>query len=180
MTTKNDDYPLRDTDAAILLRAGLVRAQYEGLSLRELARRLNYKQSVVLSHMAMGRAPIPLDRATDIAGVVGIPEVDFLKACLNQRHPSVDWSILGVRPDDFVLELTTLAGRSLDSLSPDHRTIMREVIADPAPSRRWLNISELSAVELLRELRPHLASEGLSSEDRQALRLALSRRMRVE
>lgn len=180
MRDKKHDYPLKDTTAARMLTDGLRRAQLEGLSLRKLAQRLDYKQAVVLSHMGTGRVPIPIDRALDIARAVGLPDKEFLMACLTQRHPEINWAFLSDCDDEFSHELTLLAGRPLDELPMEHRWVIREVVADPHPSRRWLKIAELTAVELLRDLRPNLASEGLSGSDRRAVREALSDKKCVE
>ena len=162
--------------AAQMLAQGLQIAALERRrSLREIGRRLNYKQPVVLSHMASGRVPVPIDRATDIAREVGLPERTFLLACLEQRHPEVDWTLITGQQDDFANELAVLAGGPLDDLPIEKRWVIREVVAESHPSRRWLKIAELPAVELLRELRPNFTSEGLSSADRRAIRNGLSR-----
>lgn len=58
-------YQWADTAAAKMLLSGLERARDQmGLSVRQLAKSLGYKQAVVLSHMATGRAPIPIDRVS--------------------------------------------------------------------------------------------------------------------
>lgn len=168
------DHPYVETNAARMLAQAIGKKQAEGTSLRTLAPRLGYKQATVLSHMATGRVPIPIDRAMDLAKEMGLPERDFLMACLAQRHPEVDWSVLSGDQDDFGQELAVLAGQSLDSLPPEHRWVMMEVVADPHPSRRWLKIAELSAIELLRDVRPNLPAEGLPASDRRAIRQALS------
>lgn len=41
-------------------------------------------------------------------------------------------------------------------------------------ARRWLSAHEIGAIELLRELRPDLARQGLTAVDREAVRTALS------
>ena len=174
MTDEKSDHPWRETPAAQMLKEGLERAHLEGSSLRKLAQRLNYKQAVVLSHMASGRVPIPIDRAPDLARVIGLPVRHFLEMCLEQRHPAVDWKIMNDTRDGFVHELRRLAIKPLDTLPVGRQRIIREVVADPDPSRRWVTISELAALELLRELRPNIAGDGLSSSDRRALREALS------
>ena len=62
------EHQYASTSAAQMLAHGLRSASQErGTSLREIGRRLKYKQPVVLSHMATGRVPIPLDRAAAIA-----------------------------------------------------------------------------------------------------------------
>jgi len=145
----------------------------ERVSLRELGRRLEYKQPVVLSHMATGRVPIPIDRAIDIARVVGIPARRFLLAVLEQRHPGIDWSMLEESPGGFAAELETIAAKPLDELPADTRSVLREAVIDPQSSRRWLTTAELPVMKLLRQLRPTMQEEGLSSDDKEALRRAL-------
>ena len=149
------------------------KSEIERISLRQIGRNLGYKQAVVLSHMAHGRVPIPLDRATDIAKAVGVDERDFLIAVLEQRHAEVDWGLVTSVEDDFVEELTKIAGRPLRLLPADQRNVLREAIADPRADKRWLSIAELGAVQIIRELRPHINTEGLNGEDRHALRRAL-------
>lgn len=162
------------TQAARMLASALRRkSEEEGVSLRQVGRMLNYKQAVVLSHMAHGRVPIPVDRAEEIAQAVGLPERDFLLAVLKQRHSEVNWGLVTSLEDDFVDELTSVAGMPLRSLPGDQKNVIREAIADPRAPKRWLSIAELGAVELIRELRPFVATEGLSGEDRSALRTAL-------
>jgi hypothetical protein len=170
--------PIRDysdSRAAKMLADGLRTAAVEKkLSLRAIGRGLGYRQPVVLSHMASGRVPVPIDRAVDIARAAGLPEREFLLACLEQRYTSVDWSLVRGHEDDFAHELSALAGRSLDDLGPEHRWVIREVVAEPQPSRRWLKVAELPTVELIRELRPSFSTAGLGGLDRRAVRQALT------
>lgn len=165
------DFPHASTRAAGMLAEGLRSASNErGLSLRMIGKKLGYRQAVVLSHMANGRVPIPLDRALDIAREVGLPAKHFLEAVLEQRHPTVEWGLLTSPGDQFALELETLAGKPLSSVGADYQRVLREVVRDPDPDARWLAIPEISAVELLRELFPSLRTEGISSSDREMLR----------
>ena len=173
MQAKADFFPHAETEAAMLLAGAIADRARERISLRELGRRLEYKQPVVLSHMATGRVPIPIDRAVDIARTVGIAPTRFLQAVLEQRHPKVDWSLLTGSDQGFAAELETIAGKPLDELSPIARAVLREAVVDPLPTRRWLTTAELPAVELLRDLRPSFPSEGLSIEDSQELRRCL-------
>ena len=163
-----------DTEAAMLLGGAIAERARERISLRELGRRLNYKQPVVLSHMALGRVPIPIDRALEIAAIVGLPPKKFLLAVLEQRHPEVEWPVL-IEQADFANELESLAGTLLDDLQVDTKSIIREAVVDPSPVRRWLSIAELATVEMIREMRPHVRTEGLTAEDRKAIREALRR-----
>jgi transcriptional regulator with XRE-family HTH domain len=162
------------TRAARMLASALRRkSEDDGVSLRQLAKILGYKQAVVLSHMAHGRVPIPVDRAPDLARVLGLSARDFLLAVLEQRHTDVNWGLVTSIDDDFVEELTAIAGKPLRSLPTDQKNVLREAVADPRAPIRWLSIAELGAVELIRELRPHINTEGLDGEDRNSIRRAL-------
>jgi transcriptional regulator with XRE-family HTH domain len=168
------DYPHAKSDAAKMLADGLKTAASErGLSLREIGRRLGYRQPVALSHWATGRTPIPIDRAVEIAGAVGLPRKQFLLAVLEQRHSDVDWSIVTTPGDEFAVQLEDLAGGPSSALNTDQRAIMREVVRDPSPARRWLSVAEIPVIDAVRELRPLVRTEGLSSGDKKALREAL-------
>lgn len=169
---KMSDYPYASTSAAIALTDGLRSAALDHhLSLREIGRRLGYKQPVVLSHMATGRVPIPLDKAPAIAAEVGLSQASFLLAVLEQRHKNIDWELITGAADPFASELERTAGKPLSSLSSAHQRVLRDVVRDSAPEERWLSIPEVSAVKFLRELFPNLKSEGLSESDRKALEL---------
>jgi hypothetical protein len=165
------DFPFKGTEATKMLKAGLERAANErGLSTRAAARELGYKATVVISHMATGRVPIPLDRAVEIAEVVGIDSRKFFIAVLEQRHPgSTQFLRLSGQgassSDHFATELELLAGSPLDKLAEEHKRVLREVVADKAPKRRWLSLAELPTVMRLRELRPDFAERGLPKED---------------
>lgn len=175
------DYPHAHSRAARLLSAGLQRASEDrDLSLRSVGKLLNYKQAVVLSHMALGRVPIPIDRAEDIAGVLDLDKSTFLAAVVEQRHPDVKWSLLsgvGSGSSDeagtLAQDLEAIVGRSLSQLTPEHRMVLREVVTDKHPSRRWLTIHEVPAIEIVRKHRPALNELGLSRSDRLALEQAL-------
>jgi hypothetical protein len=168
------DYPYAKTEAAKMLTNGLATAASgRRLSLREIGRRLGYSQAVVLSHWATGRTPIPIDRAVEIAREVGLPKKQFLLAVLEQRHGDVDWSIITTPSDEFVSELEDLAGEPLTALNADQRAVMREIVRDRRPTRRWLSLTEIPVIDTIRELRPLVRTEGLSSRDKKALREAL-------
>ena len=167
------DYPYASSEAAQMLARGLRSAsQEQGISLREIGRRLHYKQPVGLSHMATGRVPIPLDKAPAIAAEVGLSQASFLLAVLQQRHPEVDWQLITGAADPFASELERTAGKPLSSLSSGHQRILRAVVRDSAPEERWLSIPEIAAVKLLRQLFPRLSTSGLSEGDREVLQLA--------
>jgi hypothetical protein len=158
----------RDTDAARMLADGLRRAATEkGVSQRDLAKVLGYKQSVVLSHMALGRVPIPVDRAPQLAALLDLNQKTFILAVLGQRYPDVSWEDWSdATPARHVTHLERsiekIAQRGLDELEPGQMKVMREVAADPNAERRWLSVHEVNAVNLLR---PDLTSSGLSPQD---------------
>ena len=165
------DYDYADSAAARMLSNGLRNAASERrLSVRQIGKLLQYKQAVVLSHMANGRVPIPLDRALDIAGIVGIPGKEFLEAVLEQRHPKVDWSVLRDPADHFATELELLAGRALNELDEGHKRVLRDVVRDPTPEERWLTVHELSVLKLMREIFPDIRRLGLSATQQKILR----------
>ncbi|MCM8729350.1 hypothetical protein ACFO8O_00010 [Hephaestia sp. GCM10023244] len=175
--TSVTDYPYADTPAARMLSSGLQQTVARtGMSIRQLGKAMGYKQAVVLSHMALGRVPIPIDRATDLADALEIDPRDFLAAVLDQRHPDINWSLLGasdaVQSMPLVTELT--AGRLLDELTPGQRQVIREAAADTQAQRRWLTVHETGVVDLLRELRPSMQQHGLSRSDLRAIRQALA------
>ena len=93
MSEGRGDYPYRDSAAATALSEAIDAKQGEA-SLRQLASELNYKSAVVLSHMRTGRLPIPVERAQEIAKVVGLSPDTFLKMVLKQRFENVDFSAL--------------------------------------------------------------------------------------
>jgi hypothetical protein len=173
MKPKHDELPFAGTEAAMLLAGAIGDRARDKVSIRELGRRLEYKQAVVLSHMAAGRVPIPIDRALDIARVVGLDPRRFLFSVLQQRHPGIDWSGLMDADAGFASELELIAGRSLDELAAETKSVLREVVVDPNPGRRWLTTAELPTVEIIRNLRPAFPVEGLDAEEKRELRKSL-------
>ena len=167
--------PLPDTPAARMLSEGLARAKEEqGLSVRQIGKMMGYKTAVVLSHMALGRVPIPIDRTMELADILKLDKRTFLKAVVRQRHPEVEWELLsGDGPsssaDTLVMELQAALGASVRELSKDQRSVMREVAAERSPRRRWLSVHELHVVEILRELFPHMTSDGVDPCDLQKM-----------
>ncbi|MDC8755358.1 helix-turn-helix transcriptional regulator [Erythrobacter sp. sf7] len=172
---------LSETKAARMLAAGLRRVSEErGLSLRQLAKILNYKQAVVLSHMSLGRVPIPIDRAEELAEVLGLDKASFLRAVVEQRHPEVDWALLGtsVEPEPqssgLAEELQAIIGGSLQELTSGQRRVLREVAHDGRAERRWATVQELPTLELIRQWRPSFREAGLPETDRRALKAMLA------
>lgn len=161
-----NDFQFADSTATRMLAEGLARANEEqGLSIRQLGKQLGYKQAVVLSHMANGRVPIPIDRAEDFADALRLDKRSFLQAVIKQRHPAVSWHLLSTGQsgshDSLAQELEAILGASLKGLSKEQRAVMREVAADAAPRRRWLSVHEIPTVEMLRDVVPAFRSEGL-------------------
>jgi len=144
-----DGYQWAETAAAKMMAAALERAKGErGLSVRQLAKQLDYKQATVLSHMANGKSPIPIDRAEDLANKLHMDEKSFLRAVIEQRHPEVTWSLLTgsllqEASDSLANQLEAILGKSLDHLNTEQRRVMREVAADPIPARRWGSVHAL-------------------------------------
>lgn len=177
----DSEYPLADTTAARMLSEGLARAKdQKGLSIRQIGKQMGYKTAVVLSHMALGRVPIPIDRAEELADTLAIDKASFLQAVVKQRHPDVAWHLLteGRRSsasDSLADELEAVLGCRLKDLSNEHRAVMREVASEPRPRRRWLSVHELHAVEVLREAVPEMQTEGVASADITAIRALLER-----
>lgn len=178
------DYPLANTQATRMLAEALEKAQQDkGWSQRAIAKMLNYKTSVVLSHMALGRVPIPIDRAMDFARLLKMDAPRFLLAVLEQRHPDIDFlRILGASAkkkstgkggrESFVLEeLEALAGKPLDELSNDQVNVLREAVSNPNAMRRWLMPHEVSVIEAIRRTHP----DGMSPKQRQELEKALEK-----
>lgn len=168
--TREIDPKLADSDAARLLAGALSRASKErGLSLRKIGPLLDYKQAVVLSHMATGRVPIPIDKAEKIAEVLEINPQEFLKAVVKQRYPEVTWSLLSdaTRGDDdsFLEGLAAGLGQIGNDLNSEQFGVMREVAADPHPRRRWLSTDEAAAIEILRAVRSDAEPAGKPVKD---------------
>src|SRR5690606_34887218 len=141
---EKETYHYANSTATRMLAAGIERAnQEQGLSIRQLGKQIGYKQAVVLSHMALGRVPITIDRAQDLAKALGLDQADFLRAVVNQRYPDVNWNLLSTRSqsgddDQLPHELEVILGTKLENLSQEQRRVMREVAIDTYPSRRWL------------------------------------------
>lgn len=172
------DYPLQGTRAQVMLETAMKAAQAAGRSQRDVAAGLGYKSSVVLSHMTVGRVPIPIDRAKDIAKALDLDPNSFLLAVLEQRFPGVDFKTLfnvSYSSDRTVRRLESIAGCSLDELPADTRAVMEEVVAARNPRRRWLAPVELPTMELVRDLRPDSAFSGLTDADRSSIEKALRR-----
>ena len=177
-TEHPSDFPFENSTATKMLAAGLEGAQARKTSLRSLGKQLGYKQAVILSHMASGRVPIPIDRAVALANALDMPGDDFLIAVLEQRHPKVDWALLrepvtALREQGLVGQLEAVAGKPLSALSTEHIGVIQEVARDPNPRRRWLTVQEISVMDLIRDLLPYLKMDALAGSDREAITTAL-------
>lgn len=178
-TMPDNQFPHADTQAAFALQTALARAKTQKkLSLRAIAKLLNYKQAAVLSHMANGRIPIPVERAQEIATVLDINPHAFMKLVLNQRYPDMPVSVEDDVTNHFAL-LSELSHPSLpvglSNATPSQMRIIREVLRDDHASERWLSPHEVFFVNEIRKLRPDIIADGLSSDDLQQVRLALKR-----
>lgn len=176
------DHPLADTSAARMLAEGLTRAKDEqGLSVRKIGKLMNYKTAVVLSHMATGRVPIPIDRALELADILKLDKESFLLAVLQQRHPDIEWrqlfrkELLSV-DHGLAMELEVVLGARLKDLSQEQRAVMREVASERSPRRRWLSVHELATVTMLREMSPRITTEGLDQAQLERIRSAIEGR----
>ena len=169
-----EGYPLQGTRAQVMLERGMKAAQAAGRSQRQVAAELGHRSSVVLSHMTLGRVPIPIDNAERIATALGLDPKAFLLAVLEQRHPDIDFKSLfniSYSSAATVGRLEAIAGCSLDDLPAETRAMLEDVVGARSPRRRWLALSEIATTELIRELRP----EGLTADDRQTIEKALRR-----
>lgn len=164
--TEVEAYPYAESRAASQLREGLVNAKISrNLSARKIALALGYKQPVVLSHMASGRVPVPIERAVEIATAVGMDTSSFLLSALEQKEPRATQLIRvssGESADSFIGELQALAGTPLGNLPEEHKQVLREVVADRSPTRRWLSLPELRTVSEMRTAAPQFSTRGLS------------------
>lgn len=174
----DNQFPHADTQAADALRTALRAAKAKNkTSLRTIAKHLNYKQAAVLSHMASGRIPIPVERAREIAMVLDINPDAFFKLVLKQRYPEISLSIENDVTNHFALlsELSqpdTSAGVS--NATPSQMRVIREVLRDDHAAERWLSPHEIPYVNAIRKLKPDVITDGLSSSDLEMLTFALS------
>ena len=170
-----------DSRAARMLNHGLnALVREKGISRRQLAKRLNYKQSVVLSHMASGRVAIPLERAPEIATAVGLDRGEFVDAVFEQRYPEAHSTYLATHADwsghigaEVVSDLESRSGRAFAALCQEQRAVIAEAMSDSSPRRRWLTIHEAPMIAQLREVRPNATTEGFRREDLAAVAQAL-------
>jgi hypothetical protein len=123
--------------------------------------------------MALGRVPIPVDRAVDFARYLGMDQNEFLLAVLKQRHPEIDFDRLltkGKGPrkassSALADELEATAGKPLDNLNIGQVKVMREVVQDANAPRRWVNAHEIGMIEQIRKVKP----DGLTPAENKKL-----------
>jgi transcriptional regulator with XRE-family HTH domain len=183
-TDRSSDFPLANGAATRMLAEGL--EAKVNFTQRALAQALGYKSSVVVSHMASGRAPIPIDRAVEIAEALDLDKGAFLLAVLEQRYPNTDFRGLlpessGVTQPSFESDgdrsllntLEIIAGKKLSRLPEDKLAIVRDVLSDRDPGRRWLTLPELPIVEEMRRAAPSFRKDGIPPVIRSAILKAL-------
>lgn len=180
--SETSNYPLVETEATLMLARGLSKAQAErGLTQRDVARHLGYKSSVVVSHIASGRVPIPIDRAAEIASLLELEPSRFLLAVLQQRHPNIDFGTLfgSAIPErssgKIATELETIAGRRLDDLDRSTIQVLREVVAAALPAKRWLAVAEVPVMEAIRQRHPAIAERGVTEDEQQLIEACFNR-----
>ncbi len=178
--TTSDDHPLAHTQATKMFAEAVARKQKQGISQKDLAAALGHKSSVVVSHMATGRAPIPIDRSRDISDLLELDRNVFLLAVLEQRLPMLDFqSLVGSRSaadgkhEHLINQSETIGGRPLSALPDDLLDLIKECVADKDPRSRWLSLDELPVVALIRQLRPTFRSQGLTQADQKKVLEAL-------
>lgn len=128
---------------------------------REVAQNLGYKSAVVLSHMASGRVPVPIDRADDLSRILRMDRGQFLLAVLEQRFPDIDFKkVLSKAPKGaakpakkqvLVEDLEAIAGREMDDMPQGTIAVLRSVVGDANPQRRWAQTSEIPILAALRK-----------------------------
>jgi len=185
MTELKLDYPHANTRAAKMLDVAIDQmSKNDRGSLRQIAGRLGYKSAVILSHMRSGRLAIPIDRAIDLARATEMDAGAFLLAVLEQRHPEIDF--IGVltgrdaqqdrsmQPLGAVLaaNLSDALDQSVTSLSSEHIGVIREIVAEPHPRKRWVGVNESGVIQFIRHALPEVARDGLTSSQKDELKSA--------
>ena len=172
-----NDRPYGSSRAAqILARAIEDLHRREKVSQRQLAKRLGYKQSVLLSHWANGRVPIPIERVAELAEALILDERQFLLAVLSQRHPTFNWDILEDEHTPafhFVRELEQIAGMPVEDFEAGQKMVMRQAAADGRADLRWLAIHEMPVAALLRKVMPILDQDVIAQMDMHAIEAAI-------
>ena len=174
------DFPLKDSQAARMLQDGFDnKSRNDQMSQRSLSQILGYRNSTALSHMCIGRVPIPVERAVEFARILGMDSSEFLYAVLEQRYPGTDFRrLLGGRgksakaapPDEAVLaDLEAFAGMPLANLPSPRMELLKEVLADANARRRMVSPHEAVIIEELRKAAPEITKNGLPLATRKQL-----------
>ena len=87
----------------------------------------------------------------------------------------MDWSLITSFNDDLVEDLQAIAGKPLSTLSTEHQQVMKEVVAEARPERRWLTLNEVPVMEAIREQVPYVRSDGIPRRMIEMLTTALRR-----
>jgi hypothetical protein len=171
-----DQHPYAETLAARLLQEALKQHTTRNPGgLRALAEQLEIKQATVLSHMANGRMPIPFERVPELSTILKLDVATFSLAVLEQRAPAV---LAALDAELHVTELAALspAARrafskicSASQMSERHADIIVEVLDDPQPDERWLQLFEVPIIKMIREHFP----QGVSMGDLELLKVAI-------
>ena len=157
--------PYADTRAAFMLDSAIRRYTTQNAGgLRALAARIGIKQATVLSHMANGRIGIPLDRATQLAEVLGMDATEFSMAVLQQREPEIfkllSPTIAKNTKPPKVTECVTHLFQSGATISPLKMRLIVELLASPDANFRHATGSEAQLLNLIRNLCPMGPSES--------------------
>lgn len=169
-------FPFADTEASMLFRALLDQYVHRNnSSLRKLAAELGYKQSTVLSHMASGRVPIPIERAAEFADHLNVPRATFLPAVLKQRHPDVLEAVAATVGEPYQQHhLSSSVGIQNSKMTKSQQRIVQEMLRDSYPEERWLTPAEVPLINFLRNATPEIFEHDLSAAQRRALKDAIS------
>jgi len=165
-------HPYADDEATRMLERALYLAKEKsGVSLTDAASAIGISKAA-LSHMAIGRAPIPIDRAPDLAKHLQIEPRMFLMAVLFQRHPEAMEIVTGglfasQEKESHSNDLSPTF--PLSRLTGEQTTIIREVARDPHPRERWLAVSEVPVITAIRRARP----SGVNQDDIETIEFAL-------
>lgn len=180
MTTKNP-LPHSDTEARFMLSDAIAaRRRADKASLRMLAAEMEMS-SAMLSHMATGRIPIPVDGAAKLADALGISRSEFVKSVLKQRFPNAmaildDEADVGGNDGSEVTRARMMV-TFYDGTPPtgDLALILDQVRTADDAQERWLTPSELPVVNMIRRLRPNFSKLGLTEVDLDLIKKVFTR-----
>jgi hypothetical protein len=155
-----NDFPFSASRASQMLREALTNytAAHKG-GLRALSDRLEMRPATLLSHMGNGRMAIPLDRADQLATVLGIDRAAFCLAVLEQRAPSAYHAIddaTGV--GSLGVCIPTLARQALQILSASAESgealikLLRRGAGVASPLEHWVEGEELELIAAVRRV----------------------------